>query len=55
MKTDYIIFYSFLNRVLKQVVYGYPADSDGHIIYQEYFPSVSSTPVLTMLTVKYSE
>lgn len=55
MKTDYIIFYSFLNRVLKQDVYGYPADSDGPILHQEYFPSVSSIPVLTMLTVKYSE
>jgi len=52
---NWLRFFSFLNRILKQDVYGYPADSDGHIIYQEYFPSVSSTPILTMLTVKYSK
>lgn len=52
---NWLHFFSFLNRILKQDVYGYAAEYDGHVIYQECFPSISSTPVLAMLTVKRSE
>lgn len=54
-RENWLHFFSFLNRILKQDVYGYAAEYDGHVIYQECFPSISSTPVLTMLTVKCSE